>query len=198
MQKELPLFPLSVFLLPGEKSKIHIFEPRYKQLLADCEETQSSFGIPFVLNNSLSEYGSVVKVIDELATHSDGSSDIEIQCIDIFKIKTYHQQMGEKLYPGGDVILLNTEYSQPVSENLMSELGKYLQKSEQELTPDMLSIDLDAYGAGRILPLNGLEKIRLVKAKNPESKENVLFNKLKILNQLQKQIKSIDNNIFLN
>lgn len=198
MQTELPLFPLAVFLLPGEKSKIHIFEPRYKQLLADCEESHSSFGIPFVLNNSLSEYGSVVKVIDELATHSDGSSDVEIQCIDIFKIKSYHQQMGEKLYPGGNVILVNTKSSQPVSEKLMNELGKYLQESDQELTPDMLSIDLDAYGAGRIIPLNGLEKIKLVKAENPQTKEKILLNKLKILNQLQKQLKSVDNNIFLN
>ena len=198
MQTELPLFPLAVFLLPGEKSKIHIFEPRYKQLLADCEETQCSFGIPFVLNNSLSEYGSVVKVIDELATHADGSSDIEIQCTDIFKIKSYHPQMGEKLYPGGNVILINTDSSQPVSENLMSELGKYLQRSEKELTPDMLSIDLDAYGAGRIIPLNGLEKIKLVKAKNPQTRENILLNKLKMLYQLHKQVKSVDNNIFLN
>lgn len=198
MQTELPLFPLAVFLLPGEKSKIHIFEPKYKQLLADCEEFQSSFGIPFILNNSMSEYGSVVKIVDELATHADGSSDIEIQCTDIFKIKSYHQQMGEKLYPGGNVILLNTEASQPVSENLMSELGKYLQESDQELTPDMLSINLDVYGAGRIIPLNGLEKIKLIKAENSITKEKILLNKLKVLNQLQKQIKSINQNIFLN
>lgn len=198
MHKELPLFPLAVFLLPGEKSKIHIFEPRYKQLLADCEESQSSFGIPFVLNNSLSEYGSVVKVIDELAIHSDGSSDVEIQCTDIFKIKSFHHKMGEKLYPGGNVILIDTESSQPVSENLMNELGKFLQKSDMDLTPDMLSIDLDAYSAGRIIPLNGLEKIKLVKAKNPHTKEKILLNKLKILDQLHKQFKSVDNNIFLN
>src|SRR5690554_2864607 len=198
MQTVLPLFPLSVFLLPGEKSQIHIFESRYKQLLADCERNHASFGIPFILNNVLSEYGSVVKVIDELASHPDGSSDIEIQCTDIFKIKSYYQQMGEKLYPGGNVILLETESSQPVSENLMSELGKFLQKSNQELTPDMLSIDLDAYGAGRIIPLNGLEKIKLVKAKNPQTKEKILLNKLKILNQLQKQYKSVERNIFLN
>ena len=198
MHTEIPLFPLAVFLLPGEKSKIHIFEPRYKQLLKDCEESQSLFGIPFILNNSMSEYGSVVKVTNELATHADGSSDIEILCTDIFKIKSYHPQMGEKLYPGGNVILLNTESSQPVSENLMSELGKYLQESDQALTSDMLSIELDAYGAGRIIPLNGLEKIQLVKAGNPRTKEKILLNKLKILSQLQKQIKSIDHNIFLN
>src|SRR5690554_3360884 len=198
MQTVLPLFPLSVFLLPGEKSQIHIFESRYKQLLADCERNHASFGIPFILNNVLSEYGSVVKVIDELALHADGSSDIEIQCTDIFKIKSYHQQMGEKLYPGGNVILLNTESSKPVSENLMSELGKYLQNSERKLTSDLLSIDLNAYGAGRIIPLNGLEKIKLVKAQNPETQEKILFDKLKILNQLQKQSGSFENNIFLN
>jgi len=197
MLTELPLFPLSVFLLPGEKSKIHIFEQKYKQLLADCEESQSPFGIPFALNNSISEYGSIVKIIDELATHADGSSDIEIQCTDIFKIQTYYTQLGEKLYPGGNVILLNSP-SQTVSENLMSEIGKYLEKSEKKLTPDMLSIHLNAYDAARIIPLNGLEKIRLVKADSSEKKEMILLNKLKILGQLQKQRKSVAHNIFLN
>lgn len=41
----LPLFPLSVVLFPGTPLPLHIFEPRYRQLLADCLSSDRRFGI---------------------------------------------------------------------------------------------------------------------------------------------------------
>ena len=49
----IPLFPLGVFLLPGERTGLHIFEPRYRQLIGELEDALSEgreqdnrFGIP--------------------------------------------------------------------------------------------------------------------------------------------------------
>lgn len=42
---QLPLFPLPLVLLPGTALPLHIFEPRYRQLLADCLEGDKRFGI---------------------------------------------------------------------------------------------------------------------------------------------------------
>jgi Lon protease-like protein len=41
----LPLFPLEVVLFPGAPLPLHIFEPRYRQMLADCQAGESRFGI---------------------------------------------------------------------------------------------------------------------------------------------------------
>lgn len=41
----LPLFPLPVVLFPGTALPLHIFEPRYRQLVADCLEREERFGI---------------------------------------------------------------------------------------------------------------------------------------------------------
>ena len=41
----LPLFPLDVVLFPGELLPLHIFEPRYRRLLARCLETDRRFGL---------------------------------------------------------------------------------------------------------------------------------------------------------
>jgi Lon protease-like protein len=48
MTRELPMFPLPVVLFPGASQALHIFEPRYRQLVADCLEDDSRFGIAWV------------------------------------------------------------------------------------------------------------------------------------------------------
>ena len=48
---EIPFFPLGVTLLPEEIIPLRIFEPRYIQLINDCEEKDLTFGIPYVKNS---------------------------------------------------------------------------------------------------------------------------------------------------
>ncbi len=43
--ERIPLFPLNVVLLPGAEMPLHIFEPRYRQMVKDCLEEKSEFGI---------------------------------------------------------------------------------------------------------------------------------------------------------
>jgi Lon protease-like protein len=45
---ELPIFPLSIVLFPGTPQLLHIFEPRYRQMLADCLEGDTAFGLSYV------------------------------------------------------------------------------------------------------------------------------------------------------
>jgi Lon protease-like protein len=45
MPRELPLFPLNVVLFPGARLPLHIFEPRYRQLLVDCGAEDDCFGL---------------------------------------------------------------------------------------------------------------------------------------------------------
>lgn len=45
MAIELPLFPLNVVLFPGTELPLHIFEPRYRQMINECYERRSPFGV---------------------------------------------------------------------------------------------------------------------------------------------------------
>jgi Lon protease-like protein len=56
------LFPLRIFLFPGEQTTLHIFEPRYLQLVTECLSNNEYFGIPYQGKTTLSELGSLVKV----------------------------------------------------------------------------------------------------------------------------------------
>lgn len=42
---DLPLFPLDVVLFPDMPLPLHIFEPRYRQMIAECVENNAPFGV---------------------------------------------------------------------------------------------------------------------------------------------------------
>jgi uncharacterized protein len=48
MARALPIFPLPIVLFPGAPQPLHIFEPRYRQLLEDCLAADQRFGIAYV------------------------------------------------------------------------------------------------------------------------------------------------------
>ena len=60
-QTRIPMFPLTIFPLPGEMVPLHIFEPRYRQLLQDAEERDISFGIYFNHTLNTEKLGEVGK-----------------------------------------------------------------------------------------------------------------------------------------
>src|SRR2546428_3780932 len=47
MSRELPIFPLPLVLFPGTTQPLHVFEPRYRRLLADCLAGDKRFGIAY-------------------------------------------------------------------------------------------------------------------------------------------------------
>jgi ATP-dependent Lon protease len=80
--RELPLFPLAVVLFPGVPLPLHIFEPRYRQMLIDVQPTDGLFGISYFDASSVNEemplvgsVGCVTKVTDT-QTFPDGRSNI--------------------------------------------------------------------------------------------------------------------------
>ncbi|MBI1966922.1 MAG: LON peptidase substrate-binding domain-containing protein [Gemmatimonadetes bacterium] len=52
MARDLPIFPLPIVLFPGTSQPLHIFEPRYRQLLTDCLEGDRRFGIAYVAGDA--------------------------------------------------------------------------------------------------------------------------------------------------
>ncbi len=62
MTNFIPIFPLGLVVFPGEQLNLHIFEPRYKQLIQECKAADKPFGIPAVIKNAMPEMGTLVRV----------------------------------------------------------------------------------------------------------------------------------------
>jgi ATP-dependent Lon protease len=72
----LPLFPLNVVLLPGADLPLHIFEPRYRQMVRECLDTQSPFGMLLALPNGIAGTGCTAEILEVTKRYPDGRSDI--------------------------------------------------------------------------------------------------------------------------
>ena len=99
----IPMFPLTLLPFPGELVPLHIFEPRYKQLLEDAESTDISFGIFFNHECNKKKLGSLMKLESVIKRYAGGESDIVVRCIDIFSVDKLLRNYKTKLYPGGEI-----------------------------------------------------------------------------------------------
>lgn len=107
MTNFIPIFPLGIVVYPGEHLNLHIFEPRYRQLIKDSFENKKPFGIPAVIKNKLSEMGTLVQVMEISKLYDDGKMDIKTLGTDVFTILEIVNELPEKLYNGAIVTYLD-------------------------------------------------------------------------------------------
>ena len=103
MTNFIPIFPLAVVAYPGEDLNLHIFEPRYRQLIAECHEQKKSFGIPVIIDDKLQEYGTLMQVAEITNVHSTGEMDIKTRGEKVFRILEVIKEIPDKLYSGAIV-----------------------------------------------------------------------------------------------
>lgn len=77
MPARCPLFPLDLVLFPGEAQPLHIFEPRYRQLLADCLAGDELFGITYDGDPHPGSLGTMARIRASQAM-PDGRSNIVV------------------------------------------------------------------------------------------------------------------------
>jgi ATP-dependent Lon protease len=74
--ERIPLFPLNVVLLPGADLPLHIFEPRYRQMVRRCLDDKSEFGMLLALPKGVVHVGCTAEIIEVVKRYSDGRMDI--------------------------------------------------------------------------------------------------------------------------
>jgi Lon protease-like protein len=72
----LPLFPLDVVLLPGTPLPLHIFEPRYKEMIAECRAANAPFGVVRVLEKGMADVGCSAEIVTVTKEYPDGRLDL--------------------------------------------------------------------------------------------------------------------------
>lgn len=109
MTKFLPLFPLQLVVFPGESLNLHIFEPRYRQLLNECEDEGITFGIPAFVDGKMMDVGTEVTLLNIEKRYESGEMDVKTQGVGLFKIRKFYKTAPGKLYAGGDVETLERD-----------------------------------------------------------------------------------------
>jgi ATP-dependent Lon protease len=74
--ERIPLFPLNVVLLPGACLPLHIFEPRYRQMVQQCVEDKTVFGMLLSLPKGVVRVGCTAEIVEVAKRYDDGRLDI--------------------------------------------------------------------------------------------------------------------------
>ena len=89
--------------IPARSLNLHIFEPRYKQLINECFADKKPFGIPTVIENRLQDYGTVVTITEITTVNNNGEMDIKTEGKSVFRILEVIKEIPDKLYSGAIV-----------------------------------------------------------------------------------------------
>lgn len=89
----LPLFPLRVVLFPRTNLALHIFEERYKQMIAECLQNRWEFGVVLVQDRSLAEAGCTAFISEVVRKYPDGRMDILVRGQRRFELLLLDQEM---------------------------------------------------------------------------------------------------------
>ena len=91
MNDKIPIFPLPLVLLPGEKLPLHIFEEKYKKMIEHCLKNNKKFGIINSKNNDSLIIGCTASI--EQVVGGDNESreyDILVSGVERFIVKSYN------------------------------------------------------------------------------------------------------------
>jgi len=101
--RELGLFPLGTVLVPGELMPLHIFEERYKDLVADCMEHEQAFVLLYADDDGARELGTTARVAEVLERFDDGRLNIVVQGRERFRLVEVNEVGEEESYHTGEV-----------------------------------------------------------------------------------------------
>jgi Lon protease-like protein len=142
----LPLFPLEIVVFPAAPLPLHIFEPRYKEMIGECLAQDRPFGMVRARENALSAIGCSARIVTVIRKYEDGRLDIAAEGAQRFEIIQVNQ---ERSFLQAEVAFFEDEPSTvsknaadavvQLHEQLFAVLG---QTVEIERDPDFLSFHL--------------------------------------------------------
>jgi Lon protease-like protein len=100
VEQDFPLFPLGLVALPFEIVRLHIFEERYRTMIAECLEADREFGIVWLSDDGLKDVGCALEVEEVLERFPDGRMNIACRGTRVFRVRDRVEHLP---YPAGAV-----------------------------------------------------------------------------------------------
>jgi Lon protease-like protein len=207
---ELPLFPLSVVLFPGQTLPLHIFEPRYRVMIRSCIEHDAPFGVVLLRDEPPHvphTIGTSARVTD-VRRLSDGR--MNILTVGEMRFQVHNFRMSEHGYLVGEVSALpfveDVEQSDPILRSVLRLIRRYLtliaMANEQRFNVDQLPVrpvELAVFTAVALdLPLEEKQKLLAQACISDllKMEESLLRQETKMLQVMLSAIRPPDDGLF--
>ena len=188
----LPLFPLQMVVYPGEFLNLHIFEPRYKQLIRECNQNLVSFGIPAFLDKKVMPIGTEIELLSIEKTYPDGKMDVKTKGIGVFKTQEYYSKAPNKLYPGADInrLQLDDAYDLSLNEDILTAVKEVFDLLKINKKVPRSANTFRMYDIAHYIGLNLDQEYKLLTIPTELGRQQYIYNYLKNLIPL---VKSMEN-----
>jgi len=188
---QIPIFPLGILPLPKEIVPLHIFEPRYRQLLDDLEAGDGRFGILYSGVNNRYQLGTILKLERVIKRYPTGESDIVCHGGDVFLMLEYFRQYPSKMYPGGNVHFLHFD-DFPISPKFEELFRAYMDARNQTDLGSPLMI----HDVANELDMDTPDRLKYLQILQPEKREKFLIERVKFRKHVLDQ-ESITRNFYI-
>jgi Lon protease-like protein len=133
--RDFPLFPLGIVALPHELVPLHIFEERYRTMIAECLEQGTEFGIVWAGEEGVRPVGCAVEIAEVLERMEDGRMNIVTRGTRPFRIVDERHDLP---YPAGTVEFLVDKDERPDAKTVAAAHDAYGSLVEQatDRTPE--------------------------------------------------------------
>ena len=154
MSSLLPLFPLDLVLLPGTSLPLHVFEPRYREMMAECLAQKKPFGVVRAKDEGIAEIGCTAEIVKVTKEYSDGRSDILTRGGRRFEVMGINQ---ERAFLQAEVFFLQDEPGNASAEEIAEaiqlhrELVALAGAGQEEIAPGEPQLSFQLIGS---LPLD--------------------------------------------
>lgn len=173
-ERNFPLFPLGMVAVPGEAVPLHIFEERYKSMIAFCLEHEHEFGLVWSDSEGLRGVGCAMVVEEVLDRTADGRMDILCRGTRPFELISRTETLQ---YPSGEVEFLGDEGDPPdaLTATAVRELyaGLYSDATDQEIEPSVLST-MSAYDMAATVEFGADAKQTLLELRSEQARMKLL------------------------
>ena len=120
----LPLFPLEVVLFPGIPLPLHIFEPRYKEMIGEALRDKTEFGVVRVdQQGAVANVGCTATILDVVKQYDDGRMDILTEGRRRFELVGVDE---ERAFLRGDVVFFEDEAAEAPAAAAQRAIRLYL------------------------------------------------------------------------
>ena len=126
--REFPLFPLGIVALPSELVPLHIFEDRYKAMIAECLESGREFGIVWLSDEGLRPIGCACEITEVLEKLEDGRMNIVTRGTRPFRVVERQEHLA---YPAGEVEFLPDRNEDADASAVQDARGAYAELVER-------------------------------------------------------------------
>ena len=190
----LPQFPLKIVVFPGEQLNLHIFEPRYKQLINECEAEDRTFGIPAFIEKRVMEIGTEVRLEKIVKRHPNGEMDIRTRGVGLFRIVEFCAQAPGKLYGAAEVspLPVNERGGDPLQARLLlNRIKELFHRLELNKPVPADPVELRTFPFGHQLGLTLEQEYQLLQLPTESERQTFLIEHLDRLLPLVQEMEEV-------